>query len=159
GLIAAACEALRHDGLEVVDVVQVAPRELVDRGIEVARNRQVDQEERTAAAGRKRGAHGLPGEDDAARARRGGDHVPLGELVPRPFERDGPSAEACRKLLRPLEAAVCDGRDGRATRDEVARGLLADLPCADDEDLVAGQVTENLLRKGRRGGGDGRGTL
>src|SRR4029077_12165796 len=39
-------EALRHDALQVVDVVQVAAVELVDRRIEVTRNRDVDEEQR-----------------------------------------------------------------------------------------------------------------
>src|SRR5581483_9879088 len=46
GLAAAARQARGDDRLEVVDVVEEAPVELVDRRVEVTRNGEVDQEQR-----------------------------------------------------------------------------------------------------------------
>ena len=45
------------------------------------------------------------------------------------------------------------------TRGEVARGELADLPGADEQDRPALEVAEDLLRESRRRGRDRRGTL
>src|SRR5687768_17402486 len=49
GLLAPPGDTLGHDPLEVVDVVEVAALELVDGGIEVARNSDVDKEDRATA--------------------------------------------------------------------------------------------------------------
>ena len=63
-LPAAAREARRDNRLEVVDVVEEAPVELVDRRVEVARDGEVDQEQRPALAAAQepprppRGEHG-----------------------------------------------------------------------------------------------------
>src|SRR5439155_8870837 len=51
GLAAAAHERLGDDRLEIVDVVEVAAVEVVNRRIEVARHREVDEEYLPAATG------------------------------------------------------------------------------------------------------------
>src|SRR3712207_7370623 len=56
-LAAPARERVRDDGLEVVDVVQVAVLELVDRRVEVARHREVDEEERDRKSTRLNSSH------------------------------------------------------------------------------------------------------
>ena len=43
-------ERLRHDGLEIVEVVEVAAVQSGDLGVEVTRHGEVDEEERAAAA-------------------------------------------------------------------------------------------------------------
>src|SRR5439155_6783301 len=48
GLAAAVGKRLDDDSLEVVDVVEITAVELVDRRVEVARHRKVDQEQRAA---------------------------------------------------------------------------------------------------------------
>src|SRR5438067_45010 len=68
------------DRLEVVDVVQVTALELVDRGIEVARDSEVDQEQRPPLAPAQRALDVAAFERPAERAGRGDDDVDRGEL-------------------------------------------------------------------------------
>ena len=49
----APAEALADDRLKVVDVVEVAVLEVADRGLDVARNGEVDDEQRPALALRR----------------------------------------------------------------------------------------------------------
>ena len=121
-------------------------------GVEVARDGQVDEEERAATAGAERPVDTLLLQHESTGARRGDDHVGLRQLVLGLVEGDGPRAEASRKLLRAGDAAIRDRRDGGAARHEVARRLLADLSRADDEDLPAGKIAEHLLSERGRGG-------
>ena len=57
------------------------------------------------------------------------------------------------------ERPVCHDRDLRAARNEVAGGCLAHLPGADDQDAVAVEVAEDLLRERCGSGGHRRGAL
>jgi hypothetical protein len=52
-----------------------------------------------------------------------------------------------------LQRAVRDGRDLRAAGDEVARGGLADLARAEEQDAPACELAEDLLRERRRSRG------
>ena len=91
-------ERLGDDGLEVVDVVEEAAVELGDRGIEVARNGDVDEEERPA---RRVGARRPARRTTAGRARRRDDDVDLAELARRrSSSASGRAAEALRELAR-----------------------------------------------------------
>src|SRR5207248_7275506 len=81
GLAPPAGERLGHDGLEIVDVVEVAALELADRRIEVARHRQIDEEERPAATPAERLRHLFATKDEAGSARRRDDHVGPLELA------------------------------------------------------------------------------
>src|SRR5439155_11126642 len=74
-------------------------------------------------------------------------------------QRDRLAPETPSQLLGAIGRSVRDERDRGAARDEVADGLLADLPRADDEDGSSAQVAEDLLREHSGGGGDRSGTL
>src|SRR5439155_26649442 len=60
GLATPIGERLGNDGLEIVDVVEITTVELVDLRVEVPRNGEIDQEQRTALARRKRALYRLP---------------------------------------------------------------------------------------------------
>ena len=135
GLAAPSAERLGHDRLEVVDVVEVAAVELVDRRIEVAGYGEVDEQQRPSsprARNRRRVEH------DDLRARRGDDDVDRGELT--------------LDLGRVGLAVGCE-RDRRAARAEVPPRTLADLARAEQQHAAAVELAEHLLRKG---GGRGR---
>src|SRR5438093_3396918 len=68
-LPAAGFEALGDDGFEVVDVVEIAALELVDRRIEVAWDRDVDQEQRPTLTGGQDALDPVSSEDVSRRAR------------------------------------------------------------------------------------------
>src|SRR5436309_8699899 len=70
-------ETLRHNRLEVVDVVEIAPLQLVDLRIEVARHRDVDQEQRSTLSGREHPLYLRAGDDEARGAGRRDDDVGL----------------------------------------------------------------------------------
>ena len=95
----------------------------------------------------------------ARRARRRHDDVGLRELLADPLERDRLRAEALGELGRVRRRAVRDEGDARAPGEQVARGLLADLAGADQQDRAAVEVAEHLLRERGRRGRDGRGAL
>src|SRR5207302_7162985 len=156
GFASTPCKRLGDDGLHVVDVVEVTALELVDRRVEIARNCEVDQEQRPAFAGRKNTLDVLTLENPPGRGGRGDDDVGGDELLADVVQRDRGAAEATGQLRRAIGAAVCDPRDFCAPRKQVARGQIADLSRADDEDLPAAQVAEHLL--GQRSGGGGHGS-
>ena len=151
GLLTAACERLRYDGLEVVHVVEVAALEVVDRRVEVARHGEVDEEERGATAGALNALELGAREDRPRRARAGDDDVCVREALLELVEGRGDGAEALRESLGVLERAVRDARDRRAAPAQVASGALAHLARADDEDPASCELAEDVLReRGRR---------
>ena len=102
GLLAPAREARLHDRLEIVDVVEVAVLELVDRRVEVARHGDVDQEQRQPLAPAARSLDLLPCEHEAGRAGGRDDDVRLGQHL-----RDLPELQpAGRELARQRGAAL-----------------------------------------------------
>ena len=98
GLCAAPGERLRDDRLEVVDVVEKTAVEPADRRVEVARHRDVDEEERRPPPRRHVGSvqHGT------GRARRGEDDVDLAE----PSRRSRPARVPARRSAAPAHARV-----------------------------------------------------
>ena len=99
------------DRLEVVDVVEVAAVELVDRGVEVARDGEVDKEERAAAPRAQRRSTRLAVEDVARRAGRGDDDVGVLELGRHALER-----RAARPPKRPREPLGARSSERLATK-------------------------------------------
>ena len=86
GLGAAAVERLGDDRLEVVDVVEVAAVELVHGRIDVARDRDVDEEERPAAA--------------------------CGDIWPASIRRPGAAVEVSTTSTSPSRAATSSSASG-----------------------------------------------
>src|SRR5580765_8435958 len=128
----------------------------MDRRIEITRYGEVDEEQLPAPV---RALHRLCVEDEAGRARRRDDDVRARELRADLLERYCVGAEALRELMRAVDRPIGDKRDVCASGQEIARGLLADLPRADEQDLASLEVPEHLLGERRRGGGDRRGAF
>src|SRR5262249_59409688 len=97
-----------NDALEIVDVVQVAAVELVDRGIEVARHGDVDEEQWTTLAPGQRPFYVFAREDEIRCARRRDHDVDTREVGDRVLERCGPAAKADGELLCLVERAIRD---------------------------------------------------
>jgi hypothetical protein len=113
----------------------------VDGGIEIARDREIDQQQLPAAPVP---LDGLGVEHDIRRARRRDDDVDRREV---------------RRELVAVGLAVRGQDDLGAARPQVSRRLLADLACADHQDAAAVEIAEDLLGECRRSGGDGRRAL
>jgi hypothetical protein len=104
----------RDDVLEVVEVVEVDVFELADRRLDVARERDVDEEDRAVAAGLAERLELFPGDDRVLRAGRGDDDVGGDEVVGEVLEGNGHAAEPLRKQI---------GFGGVAVADEQPAGL------------------------------------
>ena len=131
----------------------------MDLGVEVARNGEIDQEQRAAFARRKRTLNHLARQRPARRARRGEHDVGARELVTDTVERQRRPAETRGQLLRAVRGPIRHERDLCTARDEVSNRELPDLAGADHNDLAPPQIAEDLL--GQRGscGRDRRGAL
>ena len=159
GLAAAAGEALRDDRLQVVDVVEEAPLELGDGRFDVARNGQVDQEQRSTPPGRDSPLNLVARDHEPGRARRRDHHVGARELALDLVQRERLAAEPLRELGGPIRRSIGDERDLGAARDQVAGCQLSHLARAHDQDPPALEVAEDLLRERGRGGGHRCGAL
>src|SRR5262249_34337610 len=135
---------LDHDLLEVVDVVEVAAVELPDRRVEVARNREVDEDEPAAPAALQSRRDRGRVEHDAGRVGGRDDDVDRCELLVDPVA---------------LRLAVRDERDRAAAAPEVASRLFADLAGAEEKYRAAVETAEDLIRQRRRRSGHRCGTL
>ena len=133
--------------------VHVQQRHALDgraQRVDVARDGQIDEQQRPPAAGLHHGRE-LLGLDD--RVRRGGggdDDVGALQLARQRVEGARVAAELLRQRDRALAPAVGDEHRRHAVRVEGARGLLGRLARADDHDVALGE-----LAHGRAGGLDG----
>src|SRR5206468_11880572 len=116
------------DPLEVVDVVEVTAVELPNRGVEVARDAEVDEQEPASLPAPQHIRHRRRAKHEACRVRRG-DH----DVDTRKFLADAPA----------LGLAVGDQRDLGTAAAEVAGGLLAHLAGAEEEDRPALEAAED----------------
>src|SRR5919108_352460 len=144
-------ERLRDDRLEVVEVVEVAAVEVGDLGIEVARNGEVDEEDRPAAPAAQGRFDVVPPQDVARSARRGDDDVGGRELLADAPARKRLAPEPPGQRGRPVGGAIRDEGDPRPARDEVPGRELAHLARAEEHDRSAAELAEDLL--GERGAG------
>ena len=150
---AGASERLGDDRLEVVDVVQVAAVELVDRRVEVARDREVDQEQRAARARARSAARRARAEHEPGALVDDDDDVGARELL-----LDARRAAAAAppnslgELARALERSGSRRPRSRAPRETRLRAVCSlTLPAPTTQDPAALEVAEDLLRE-RRGG-------
>src|SRR5437588_156226 len=135
GLPPAEGQGLDDDLLEVVDVEEVAAVELADRGVEITRNREIDQQEPPPAPGAQRLRDCGRLEHEPRRIGRCDDDVNFRKLL---------------VDLLALRLAVRDERDLGAAAAEIAGGLLAHLACTEEENGAFLEAAEDLLRE-RRG--------
>src|SRR5215211_2380784 len=146
---------LLHDSLEVVDVVQVAPFDLVHGRVDVARHRDVHEEDGASLARPHRPLHLLGGEDVTAGACGGYDDVGVLELRLDGVQTGRAAPEATGETLRPLDGTIRDEDAVDAARDEIDGGQVAHLPRAQDEDPPTFESPEDPLGKLGCSGGDG----
>ena len=122
--------------------------------VDVARHREVDEQQRPPAA---RGHHlaDLLGAEQRVRRGGGGDHDvgPL-ELAGQRVEGARGAAEALGERDRALAAAVGHEHRGHALVVQRLGGELGGLARADDHDVAVGEVAERVARGVDRDGGD-----
>src|ERR671910_1377629 len=153
----AAWGGLVNDRLEIVDVVQVTTRQLVDRWIEVSRDGEIDQQQRSALPRRERPGELVLRQHVAGRARGGDDDVRRLRRVDKAVELDRRAAELLSELPASRLRAVGDERERGTALRQPSRRPRPDLSGADDRDLCSGEISEHLRREcGRRGRGGAR---
>ena len=153
-LARAGVEVARDHLLEVVDVVQRHPLQLAAARVDVARHRDVDQQQRPPLA---LGEHlrELVAADDRVRRGGGGDDDVGGrQLLGQPVEADDRAAEALREAARAVGVAVGDEDRAGAPVGERLRGQLAGFAGAEDHHVALAQVPEQLDGEPNRRGGD-----
>ena len=124
-LAAAARERLLDHGLEVVDVVEEAAVEPVDRRVEVARNGEVDEQQRPALARAQRRGDRLARDDEARRARRRRRRRPRARARRRPRRARAPARRASAPDPRRGRASGSRRRRSRAPRETRFRAVAS----------------------------------
>ena len=140
---------LRHRP-QVVEVVEEHSAQLRHRGLDVARDRDVDEEQRPVAPRpRPRAATTSSCRMTSARGAGAADHdVGGGQLAraaPRAAAARPPSAAASSLGL--FERAAAEDGGPRAAADQRSRGQLAHLARAHQQDVLVLQLAEDLARQ------------
>ena len=147
----AARQVFPHRRLQVVDVVEEDLLDFAGGRLDVARQRDVDDEQRAVAPRPHDRFDARLGQDRRGRAGRGDDDVAAGErgvhLVPR---RGGRAADRLGGSGRVGHGAADDDDLVHALRLHVPRGQLAHLAGADHDDGAAAQIAEDLAGERRR---------
>src|SRR5690606_31288495 len=144
GLLAAALHRFGDDVGQVVDVVEVDVVEAVDRGLDVAGDGDVDEEEAPAPTRLHGRADHVEGDDEGLGGGAGDDDVGFDEAGGEVGKRAWRAAHLLGQELRALEAAVDDDELG-AEADEELGGSFGHLARAEEDDRAAYELAENLL--------------
>jgi hypothetical protein len=149
---------LVDDPLDVVDVVGIDAVQGVHVRVDVARDRQVHQEQRPVLPRLQHPGDLLPGDDRLWRGRGADHHVRPQEPVLHPFEGQPLTGERGCQGLGVLEGAI-DHQHLRGPRgDEVLPRELGHLPGAHQQHRLPVEAVEDVARHlHRRGGHGGRG--
>ncbi len=165
GLAAPLVLGLRHDPLQVVDVVKIDVVELAHAGLEVAGHRDVDDAERAPAPPPRHGPEALRGDDRPGRAGAADHDVRLGEqraqVLPRPDDlaRGPGQLERLRQRLGAAGGSVHQPQPGGRERPDVAERHLHHLPRADGEHGLVIEPAEHLADEVHRDGAHGQPAL
>ena len=145
-------EVLADGRLQVVDVVEEDLLDFAGRRFDVARQRDVDDEERPVAPRPHDGLDVRLREDRRGRAGRRDHDVARAEhgvhVVPR---RGARAADRLRRPRRMRHRPADDGHVLHALRLHVQRRELAHFARADHDDVASLEVAEDLAREGDRG--------
>ena len=125
------------DRLHVVDVVQADAGDLAAGGLDVARDGEVDQQQRPPVRARHHLLQLVALDHVVGRVGRGDDDVGALQLLGQLLEADGAAAEALGQPDRAVVAAVGDEDRLDAPRGERARGQLGGLAGADHQHAAA----------------------
>ena len=147
-------EVARDDLLQVVDVVQRHALELTAARLDVAGDRDVDQQQRPPRALAGDELELLVPDDRVRRGGRGDHDVGLHQLLGQAVEPDDRAAEALREAECAVGVAVGHEDRAGALLGERARGQLARLARAEDHDVALAQVAEDVAREADGDRGD-----
>jgi len=130
---------------EVVEVVEEDVLEMGDAGVDVAGEREVDEEERAGGAFLDGGLGGVAGDDGAGGGGGADDDVEFGETGFALLERHGAGAESGGELHGTFEAAGGDGEAAGVAGAEGLGGFFADVAGAEEEDARGAEFAEDGL--------------
>ena len=147
-------EVLMQDLLQVVDIVDIDPVELGDAGLDVARDRDVDEEDRPASTLAHDGLHQAQIDDRLAGAGAGDDDVggDQGFVEALPAERS--TSDRGRELGRSLGAAVDHADLAGPCPTQVHRGQPGHLAGAEQRDASPLELAKDAAGQVDRDRGD-----
>ena len=141
-------------GPQVVDVVEHHLVELADPRVEVAGNRDVEDQGQPVPPRALNADVLLERDDRLVGGRRADDQVGLDQRLVEPLERHGPAAPARRGRFRALGVAVGHQDLARVQPLQVLQGQLAHLARADHQHGLVGERVEDPLGDVDRHAGD-----
>src|ERR1035438_5462189 len=136
---------LRNHLLQVIDIVNKDAVQLVQLGIDIAWDRDVDEKHGTVAALAEEPFAVLLAEDGVRRARGTDDDVGIGNGLVKPFEWDRRAVELFRQRRSAREGAVGKVDLRAAMRQQMAGSQFAHLAGAHQVNARALQVAKYLL--------------
>ncbi len=147
-LTRAHCRVGLHNGLQIIDVVEIHIAQVLHRRVDVARHGNIDQEQRPVAPHPHQTRHLVSGQQDLRAAGRGHQDVRLLHRAEAIVKLDRPAPTFRGQSRRAVKRAVRDQHRMRALLCQVAHHRLAHLPGPDGDYRLAGQaIAENLLRQ------------
>src|SRR5579872_2585039 len=147
GFVLARVEIVLDDVLQVVDVVQENVVELVDLGVDVAGDCDVDDKDRLVFASLNHLRHIGARQDVVRRAAGGDDDIHLRHEAEELVVFDDFAIEQRRHFNRALIRAICHVHVRRAAALQVPGGGFRHLAGAHNQDLFVFKRAENLARE------------
>ena len=130
------------------------PGDLAAGRLDVARDGDVDRQQRPLGALRHHLGEVVALDDVVRGVGRGDDDVGLGQLLGQLLEADGAAVEALGEADRAVVVAVGDEDGADAAGDQGSGDQLGGLAGADDEHAAVGEVAERAPRQLDRDRGD-----
>ena len=153
--VLAAQAGFAGEGFEGVDVVEVDAFDVVDAGVDVAGDGDIDDEEGAAAAAAE-GGEDLLGVDDGVRGGGGADDdVDVGGVGGPVFEGDGAAVHFLGEFEGALVAAVGDDDAFGAAALEALGAAAAHVAGAEEHDVAVAEVAEDFFGEFDGDGADG----
>ena len=142
-----------HDLLQVIHRVKKHVIQVANLALDIARHREVDHEDRPAAARLERALDEPLAQDRQRRRRARHDDVVLVQVLGQLAQLDRTRVEAARQRMTTLQGAVRHGHPRRALRGEMRRAQFDHLAGADQQHVLVVQRREDARGElDRRGG-------
>ena len=135
------------DRREVVEIVEEDVVELRDRRLDIARESQIDEEQRTSRALANGGGGSAERHDGLRRGGGAHDDIEFTESSVGLLKRHGAPAESRRQFHGAFKSAACDGEGGRAAALKRFGRFFANVARADEENTGLGELAENGERE------------